>query len=40
MYVADSLRAIDLFGPRLYQLYGQGESADDHHRPAAGISHP
>jgi long-chain acyl-CoA synthetase len=26
MYVADSLRAIDLFGPRLYQLYGQGES--------------
>ena len=26
MYVADALRAIDLFGPRLYQLYGQGES--------------
>jgi len=26
MYVADSLRAIELFGPRLYQLYGQGES--------------
>jgi long-chain acyl-CoA synthetase len=26
MYVADSLRAIDLFGPRLYQLFGQGES--------------
>ena len=26
MYVADSLRAIDLFGPRLYQLYGQGEA--------------
>jgi long-chain acyl-CoA synthetase len=26
MYVADCLRAIDLFGPRLYQLYGQGES--------------
>jgi len=26
MYLADSLRAIDLFGPRLYQLYGQGES--------------
>jgi long-chain acyl-CoA synthetase len=26
MYVADSLRAIDLFGERLYQLYGQGES--------------
>jgi acyl-CoA synthetase (AMP-forming)/AMP-acid ligase II len=26
MYVADSLRAIDLFGPRMYNLYGQGES--------------
>ena len=26
MYVADSLRAIELFGPRLYQLFGQGES--------------
>ena len=26
MYVADALRAIDFFGPRLYQLYGQGES--------------
>jgi long-chain acyl-CoA synthetase len=26
MYVADALRAIDLFGPRLYQLYGQGEA--------------
>ncbi len=26
MYVSDSLRAIELFGPRLYQLYGQGES--------------
>jgi long-chain acyl-CoA synthetase len=26
MYVADCVRAIDLFGPRLYQLYGQGES--------------
>jgi long-chain acyl-CoA synthetase len=26
MYVADCLRAIELFGPRLYQLYGQGES--------------
>jgi long-chain acyl-CoA synthetase len=26
MYVADSLKAIDLFGPRLYQLYGQGEA--------------
>ena len=26
MYVSDLLRAIDCFGPRLYQLYGQGES--------------
>jgi long-chain acyl-CoA synthetase len=26
MYVADSLKAIDLFGPRLYQLFGQGEA--------------
>jgi long-chain acyl-CoA synthetase len=26
MYVADSLRAIDLFGPKLYQLFGQGEA--------------
>ncbi len=26
MYVADALRALELFGPRLYQLYGQGES--------------
>ena len=26
MYVADSVKAIDLFGPRLYQLYGQGEA--------------
>jgi long-chain acyl-CoA synthetase len=26
MYVADSLKAIDLFGSRLYQLYGQGEA--------------
>ena len=26
MYQADLVRAIDLFGPRLYQLYGQGES--------------
>jgi acyl-CoA synthetase (AMP-forming)/AMP-acid ligase II len=39
MYVADSLRAIELFGPRLYQLYGQGEApmtitglAQDFHR--------
>src|SRR5690349_829503 len=26
MYVTDSLRALELFGPRLYQLYGQGEA--------------
>ncbi|HEX6266382.1 MAG TPA: AMP-binding protein [Burkholderiales bacterium] len=26
MYVADCLRAIELFGPRLYQLLGQGEA--------------
>jgi long-chain acyl-CoA synthetase len=26
MYVADLEKALDLFGPRLYQLYGQGES--------------
>jgi acyl-CoA synthetase (AMP-forming)/AMP-acid ligase II len=26
MYVSDLLKALDLFGPRLYQLYGQGES--------------
>jgi long-chain acyl-CoA synthetase len=26
MYVADALRAIELFGQRLYQLYGQGEA--------------
>jgi long-chain acyl-CoA synthetase len=26
MYLADCLRAIELFGPRLYQLYGQGEA--------------
>ena len=26
MYVADSLRAIELFGQRLYQLFGQGEA--------------
>jgi len=26
MYVSDLLRAIDCFGPRLYQLFGQGES--------------
>src|SRR5207253_5280388 len=26
MYVADLEKALGLFGPRLYQLYGQGES--------------
>ena len=26
MYVADLERALDIFGLRLYQLYGQGES--------------
>src|ERR1700681_3138404 len=26
MYVADLEKALQLFGPRLYQLYGQGES--------------
>jgi long-chain acyl-CoA synthetase len=26
MYVADLERALEIFGPRLYQLYGQGES--------------
>jgi long-chain acyl-CoA synthetase len=26
MYLADCLRAIELFGPRLYHLFGQGES--------------
>ena len=26
MYVADLERALELFGPRLYQLYGQGEA--------------
>jgi acyl-CoA synthetase (AMP-forming)/AMP-acid ligase II len=26
MYVADLVRAMDRFGPRFYQLYGQGES--------------
>jgi long-chain acyl-CoA synthetase len=26
MYVADLEKALELFGPRLYQLYGQGES--------------
>jgi long-chain acyl-CoA synthetase len=41
MYVADSLRAIELFGTRLYQLYGQGEAPmtitglpQEYHKPA------
>lgn len=40
MYVADLQRALELFGPRLYGLYGQGESPmtitglpQDAHRP-------
>ena len=37
MYVADCLRAIELFGPRLYQLYGQGESPMTITGLAAGI---
>ena len=44
MYVADSLRAIELFGPRLYQLYGQGEApmtitglSQDFHRSKAHL---
>jgi len=41
MYVADALRAIELFGPRLYQLFGQGEAPmtitglpQDMHKPS------
>ena len=26
MYVEDALKALDRFGPRLAQIYGQGES--------------
>ena len=44
MYVADCLRAIELFGPRLYQLFGQGESpmtitglSQDFHRQRAKL---
>ena len=33
MYVADLERALGIFGPRLFQIYGQGEVADDHHWP-------
>ena len=35
MYVADVERALEAFGPKLAQIYGQGESADDHHRALA-----
>ena len=31
MYVEDALAALDRFGPRLAQIYGQGEAPDDHH---------
>ena len=32
MYVADLKRAIDLFGTKLFQIFGQGEVSDDDHR--------
>jgi len=35
MYVSDLERALELFGPRLYQLYGQGESP----MTITGLSH-
>jgi acyl-CoA synthetase (AMP-forming)/AMP-acid ligase II len=44
MYVADLERALELLGPRLYQLYGQGESpmtiAGLSHRHHADRTHP
>jgi long-chain acyl-CoA synthetase len=44
MYVADLERALQLFGPRLYQLYGQGESPMTitglTHRMHADRTHP
>ncbi len=47
MYLVDTLRAVDLFGPHLYNLYGQGESpmtitglSQQHHTLAAHASHP
>ena len=44
MYVADLERALGLFGPRLYQLYGQGESPMTitglDQRMHAGAAHP
>ena len=36
MYLADLEDALGVFGPRLAQIYGQGESADDDHRPVQG----
>lgn len=47
MYVSDTLRAIACFGPRLYQLYGQGESPmtitglskADHRPDEQGLDH-
>ena len=47
MYVSDTLRAIACFGPRLYQLYGQGESPmtitglskADHRADEQGLDH-
>ena len=38
MYVADSLRAIDLFGPRPLPALRPGRSADDDHRTVPVIS--
>jgi acyl-CoA synthetase (AMP-forming)/AMP-acid ligase II len=35
MYVADLERALEIFGPRLYQIYGQGESP----MTITGLSH-
>ena len=41
MYVADALKAIERFGPRFAQIYGQGESPDDDHDSvAAGHRRP
>ncbi len=46
MYVSDLRRALDLFGPRLWQLYGQGESpmtitglSKDDHQGDGGPAH-
>ena len=47
MYLSDTLRAIACFGPRLYQLYGQGESPmtitglskADHRADNQGLDH-